>query len=336
MFGDFAKYWHRGISAPLLSTWPIYTQQYDFERVTTISQKRNFAPMAAVAFLPADAEFANGIEGTGNAVSGEPDRAETHSPTATFWDIISSELVLLCITSYLPVPALLSLCSTNKEIRTAMLNTPGVWRTVDLSDLWDLEDESQLITFLRRPYVRRDCRLLILDNLTFSHDFLDNILLREIPRIRSISLLSCPALNGDQLIKLIDYIRRPSAPRPLSLQHMSLLGAPLFPLNQPSTFAPIIVAAAGDEIQTDLHSLHCPGKDHYEVDLNQRQWYLKVQYPNHPCAMCNKPQDVCMRCHVKKSCVGCHSYFCDECEPYPDVCFVPLAILIAEIGGYLP
>ena len=234
--------------------------------------------MAAAAFLGADSEFANSIEGTGNVVSVETDHAEVHSPTATFYDIISSELVLICIASYLPVSSLLSLCSTNKEIRAAMLNTPGIWRNIDLSDLWTLEDESKLITFLRRPYVRRDCRLLILDNLTFSHEFLDNILLREMPRIRSISLHSCPGLNGDQLIKLIDYIRRPTTPRPLSLRYMSLLGAPLFPLNQPSIFAPIIVAAAGDEIETDLHSLHCPGKDHYEVDLSQRQWHLKVRF----------------------------------------------------------
>jgi hypothetical protein len=133
---------------------------------------------------------------------------------ANFTDIISSELVLICIAGYLPVPSLLSLSSTTKDIRAVMHSTPGVWRTCDFTDfLESSQDCSQknLVKFLRQHYVSRDCRVLILDGLAFDHQFLDNLLLREMPALHSISLLSCPDLNGDQLIKLIDYIRRPSA-----------------------------------------------------------------------------------------------------------------------------
>jgi hypothetical protein len=245
---------------------------------------------------------------------------------ANFTDIISSELVLICIASYLPVPSLLSLSSTTKDIRAVMHSTPGVWRTCDFTHfLESSQDCSQknLVKFLRQHYVSRDCRVLILDGLAFDHQFLDNLLLREMPALHSISLLSCPDLNGDQLIKLIDYIRRPSAPRPLTLKHMAVLGAPLFALNQASRFAPAIVAAAGDEIHTDLHGLQCLGEEHREADEREGKWHLKVQYPNHPCTLCSIQQDVCMKCHVKQSCVGCHSFYCDDCEPYPSVLPLP-------------
>ena len=229
---------------------------------------------------------------------------------ANFTDIITNELVLICVTSYLNVPSLVSLSSTNKEIRSVMHTTPNVWRTIDLSDLWSSNTDLFLLKFLRQPYVSRDCRLLILDGLNFDHSVLDQILLREMPMLRSISLLSCPNLNGDQIIKLIDYIRRPSNPQPLTLRYISLFGAPLFPL---------VVAAAGSEIITDLHSLQCFGKDHIETDIREQKWHLKIKFPNHPCTICQIPQDICMRCHTRKSCVECLSFYCEECEPYPSV-----------------
>ena len=250
----------------------------------------------------------------GDHDAGESDRA------ANFTDIVSSELILICIASYLGVPSLLALSSTTKGIRSVMHSTPGVWRTIDFRDMSSPESsEENLLKFLRQPYVSRDCRILILDGLSFDHHFLDRLLLRELPRLHSISLRYCPDLNGDQLIKLIDYIRRPSAPRPLLLKYMSLLGAPLFALNRASSFAPVIVAAARDEIQTDLHDLQCLGQDHREGDAREGKWHLKIQYPNHPCSVCSIQQDVCMKCHLKKSCVGCHSFYCDDCEPYPSV-----------------
>lgn len=248
------------------------------------------------------------------------DNSPTHYQAATFTDVLSAELILICIASYLPVSTLLSLSSTNTEIRSVMHDTPGVWRTVDLSGMYNVpQPEPVLANFLRKPYVARDCRLLILDGTEIDHQFLDQLLLREMPHLRSISLRCCPNLNGDQLIKLIEYIRRPSAPRPLSLKYVSVRGAPLFPLNHPSPHAPVIVATAADEILTDLHAMQCLGKEHIERDNDLRQWHLKESYPNHPCVGCHIRQEVCMKCHVKKSCVGCHSFYCDECEPHPIV-----------------
>src|SRR5271154_174466 len=105
---------------------------------------------------------------------------------ANFTDIISSELVLICIASYLRVPSLLALSSTSKDIREVMHSTPGVWRTCDFSDFLNSpQDCSQtnLVKFLRQHYVSRDCRVLILDGLSFDHQFLDNLLLREMPAL---------------------------------------------------------------------------------------------------------------------------------------------------------
>jgi hypothetical protein len=251
------------------------------------------------------------------AMATDPD-ASSFRP-ATFLDLISSELVLISITAYLPVDALLALAATNREIREAMFDTPGVWRTIDLSEMYYDLDTEALVRFFRKPFISRDCRQLILDGLLFDHEFLDQILTREMSQIVSISLVSCPNLNGDQLVKLIDYLRRPSAPRPLQLRHMALLGAPLFPLNQPSVLAPTIVAAAGLEIETDLHSGQCFGKDHIYMDQLEGRWHLKVKFPDHPCVECRRPQELCMKCHVKKTCVGCHAYYCEDCEPFPNV-----------------
>lgn len=254
-----------------------------------------------------------------NEASAVREDAETVFRAANFSDILSSELVLICITSYLPVATLLALSAATKEIRSVMHSTPGIWRTIDLTDQIIKGPEVSLVRFSRQQYVARDCRHLILDGVDFDHSLLDQIMLRELPSLQSISLRCCPKLNGDQLIKLIDYIRRPSAPRPLSLKRISLLGAPLFPLNSPSRHAPIIVAAAGDEISTDLHGRQCVGQDHISLDIRESQWHLKMLYQNNPCVACKAAQVVCMKCHVKKSCVGCHSYYCDECEPYPKV-----------------
>jgi hypothetical protein len=257
-------------------------------------------------------------------MSTDPDNSTSSFRPATFHDLISSELILISITAYLPVPALLALSSTNKEIREAMHDTPGVWRTIDLSDMCFVVDTAPLVRFFRNPFVSRDCRQLILDGLMFDHEFLDALLTREMPLIASISLVSCPNLDGDQLIKLIHYLRRPTAPRPLQLRHIALLGAPLFPPDQPSVLAPVVVAAAGSEIETDLHALQCFGKDHIKTDRTEGKWYLKVKFPDHPCAVCYRPQDVCTKCHIKKSCVGCHAFYCDDCEPYPSVSFTYL------------
>ena len=256
-----------------------------------------------------------------NAPNGDVEDSGTSFRAANFTDILSSELVLICITSYLPVATLLALSATTKEIRNVMHSAPGVWRTLDLTDKNIPDANVSLVQFLRQPYVRRDCRHLILDGVDFDHTLLDQILLREATSLASLSLRYCPRLNGNQLIKLIDYIRRPSAPRPLSLKYLSLLGAPMFPLNAASAYAKYIVAAAADEILTDLHNSQCMGQDHINNDLNHNQWHLRTLYPNNPCVACTTPQLVCMKCHVRKSCVGCHSYYCDECEPYPNVLF---------------
>jgi hypothetical protein len=240
---------------------------------------------------------------------------------ASFSDILSSELVLIGITAYLPVSALLSLSSTSRQVRSVMQSTPGVWRVVDLSDRPDIPNpKPSILKLLRTPYVARDCRHLILDGINFDYDLLDAILVREMRGIHTLSIQSCPGLNGDQLIKLIDYIRRTTAPRPLALRYISMLGAPLFPFNQASSYAPIIVAAAGQEILTDLHSRQCMGHDHIETDMAKRQWHLKTIYPDHPCTICHTEQEVCMNCHIKETCVGCNSFYCENCEPYPKVC----------------
>src|SRR5436190_18799194 len=110
---------------------------------------------------------------------------------ANFNDIISNELILICVASYLPVPSLLALSSSSKAIRLAMHKTPSVWRIIDLSDLRSSSLDVFLVKFLRQPYVLRDCRVIVLDGLAFDHDLLDGILLRELPLLRCISLSRC-------------------------------------------------------------------------------------------------------------------------------------------------
>ena len=247
------------------------------------------------------------------------DKTAPYFRPAHFADLISNELILIKISSYLSVQSLLAVSATSKGILSAVCSTPGVWRTIDLSKLCIGNREASMINFLRKPHVKRDCRRLVLDGSDLPHQLLHQIVLFEIPHLRSLSLLSCPWLNGGLLINLINYIRRPSAPRPLSLQYIALFGAPLFPLNEPSFYAPRIVAVAGNEIQTDLHSLQCLGKDHIDDDQRRTRWHLKAPYPNHPCVLCHTEQEVCTKCHIKKSCVGCLSFYCDNCEPHPNV-----------------
>jgi hypothetical protein len=200
-----------------------------------------------------------------------------------------------------------------------MHGTPGVWPTIDLSDQRCCDiDTTSLVTFFRQPFVWRDCRNLILDRLSCNNKFLHQVLTREMPNISSICIVSFPNINGDELIKLINYILRPSTPRPVQLQSLALLGAPLFPLDQPSVLAPILVAAADLEIITDLEQ--CLGKNHIVTDRVERKWDIKGKFP---CTVCRRAQEVWNQCHVEKSYLRCRRFYCDECELYPNVCSSP-------------
>ena len=237
----------------------------------------------------------------------------TYFRTPHFTDLVLIELILLRIVSYLRVPSLLALSSTSKAISSIMLSVVGVWSRIDLSELMIQNREESIIKFLRQPHVVRDCRQLILDGTDLPQIVIHKIVVCEVPRLESLSLHNCLGLEGDRLMELIDYIRRPSAPRPLSFQYMALLGGALFSLNEPSFYAPHVVSATGNEIQTDIHSLQCLGKSHIMADGDEAKWHL-APYSN-LCAICGGKQKVCMKCQIQNSYPRCDSFYCDNFGP---------------------
>lgn len=62
-------------------------------------------------------------------------REELEINTLSLFDVLHNSLILRTIAPYLPVYSLLQLSAANKEFRSLIRNTPGVFRHLDLTQV---------------------------------------------------------------------------------------------------------------------------------------------------------------------------------------------------------
>ncbi|EZF30018.1 hypothetical protein H109_06743 [Trichophyton interdigitale MR816] len=156
----------------------------------------------------------------------------------SFWDIISNSLILDNLAPYLSVASLFSLASTCTALRAVIMDTPYVFRYLDLTDCKGAQlswmpaihgnmsaarmmeqpaaDEQlysaplrTIFDDLNRRSVLQDVRTLILDGLPVTAELVSDILLTDRFRISLLSIRGCLYLDDHKLRQAIEYAVRP-------------------------------------------------------------------------------------------------------------------------------
>lgn len=173
-------------------------------------------------------------------VSAEPDNADL---PISLLDVLSNTLVLDHLAPYLPVASLLALASTSTTLRSYIMNTPYVFRYLNLSPcrgaqipsigpidcggvIWRngrideslSEDEFYsgplrgIFADLERRSILQDVRTLVLDGLSVPADLIAEIILSGRFNVSILSIRECQNLNERKLMQTLQYaVRRTRA-----------------------------------------------------------------------------------------------------------------------------
>lgn len=158
--------------------------------------------------------------------------------------LLSNSLVLDHLAPYLPVSALFALASTSTAFLSLVMDTPYVFRHLDLrrcrgaqihsvapidsgGQVWRNErmDESLteddfysgplrgIFSDLERKSVLQDVRTLILDGLTVPTDLVTEILTSDRFNVSILSIRECRHMNERKLVQSLQYAVRPTRPK---------------------------------------------------------------------------------------------------------------------------
>ena len=153
------------------------------------------------------------------------------SKPVTLVDLLSNTLILDRIAPYLPVPSLLFLASTSRFLRSLIIDTPYVFRHLNLtrcqgaqlfntvaSDLVT-EDEfysaplGNIFANLERKSILQDVRTLVLDGLPVPADLVSEIVLTDRFNVSILSIRECLHLNERKLMQVLQHAARPTRPK---------------------------------------------------------------------------------------------------------------------------
>lgn len=165
------------------------------------------------------------------------------SKPASLTDVLSNSLILDHMAPYLSVSGLFSLASTCRTLRSVIMETPYVFRRLDLSQCRgaqlqkssavhcrtealgnELVDESltedqfysapltKIFTKLEQKSLLQDVRTLILDGLPVPADLIANIVLTDRFNVNILSIRGCQHLNERKLMQVLQYAVRPTRP----------------------------------------------------------------------------------------------------------------------------
>ncbi|KAL6231779.1 hypothetical protein BDW75DRAFT_219343 [Aspergillus navahoensis] len=163
--------------------------------------------------------------------------------STSFEDVLGNSLILDHLVPYLTLGSLLALSATSRFVRSLILETPYVFRHLDLSrcrgaqsadqplidrggQTWRAErmDESLtedeiysgplkgIFANLERRSILRDVRTLILDGLSVPADFVSDLILSDRFNLSLLSIRECRQLNERKLIQALNYAVRPTRP----------------------------------------------------------------------------------------------------------------------------
>ncbi|KAI1172230.1 hypothetical protein F4777DRAFT_523130 [Nemania sp. FL0916] len=221
-------------------------------------------------------------------------------------DLLSNTLVLYQTIPYLPVAAILNVAATSQSFRHLLHSTPGVFRHLDLTRLtsaqFDIDaidhggevwrnvqvDENLteddfysgplrgIFSCLRRRNIIQHVNTLVLDGLSVTSEFVNDILVDPSSRVRILSIREVKNLNERKLMQALRYACRPTRaddmPRLQALYYFGKKDTAPFPAASSSTeVAPARVSRGADisadwnqKSQTALkESIEAEGEDWY-------------------------------------------------------------------------
>ncbi|KAI0204437.1 hypothetical protein F4808DRAFT_342453 [Astrocystis sublimbata] len=164
----------------------------------------------------------------------------TSDLTPDLLDLLSNSLVLYQTIPYLPIAAILNVAAASRSFRHLLHSTPGVFRHLDLTristaqfeidgidrggEVWRnvqvdenlTEDDFYsgplrgIFTSLRRRDILQHVTTLVLDGLSVTSEFLNDILVDPASRVRILSIREVKNLNERKLMQALRYACRPS------------------------------------------------------------------------------------------------------------------------------
>ncbi|KAI1824258.1 hypothetical protein F4861DRAFT_531031 [Xylaria intraflava] len=150
--------------------------------------------------------------------------------------LLSNTLVLYQTIPYLPFPAIVNLAATSHSFHALLHGTPGVFRHLDLTQTKlrttqqsndarpntrndeVTEDEvyssplRHIFSSLRRYNILGDVNTLVLDGLSVTAEFINDILVDPSLRIHILSIRDVKNLNERKLMQALRYACRPTRP----------------------------------------------------------------------------------------------------------------------------
>ncbi|RAK84274.1 hypothetical protein BO79DRAFT_203057 [Aspergillus costaricaensis CBS 115574] len=163
---------------------------------------------------------------------------------ASLADVLSNSLILDHMAPYLSTSSLLALASTSRQVRSSIVDTPYIFRHLDLTQcrgakpaststtdsaeqVWSgeqgedsvVEDEVHsaplrgIFASLQRQSILQDVRTLVLDGLSVPADLLAEIVLTDRFNVNILSIRECRHLNERKLMQVLTHAVRPSRPK---------------------------------------------------------------------------------------------------------------------------
>jgi hypothetical protein len=226
--------------------------------------------------------------------------------TLNLLDLLSNTLVLHQTIPYLPLSAVFHLAATSRSFRDLLQYTPGVFRHLDLTqiktarldidaidhggEVWRnvqvdenlTEDDFYsgplrgIFSSLRRRNILQDVNTLVLDGLSVTVEFINDILVDPSSRVRVLSIREVKNLNERKLMQVLRYAcrltRSDDMPRLKALYYFGKRDAVPLPATPPPTQAAPARASRGVNISVDWnHKSQHALKESIEGD--GEDWY---------------------------------------------------------------
>ncbi|KOS19965.1 hypothetical protein ESCO_005646 [Escovopsis weberi] len=177
----------------------------------------------------------------------------------SLYDLLHNSLILRHVAPYLPIASLLHLAAASRYFRHLILQTPGVFRHLDLSRVQSLQPEYRRIrpddsiteddfysgplragfSHLRRLNVLQNVQTLILDGLCVTSELCHEIINSPSFNVRILSIRGVKSLNEGKLMQTLQYACRPTRPAGSPrLEALYVFGAK----DQAGVLAPVDVA----------------------------------------------------------------------------------------------
>jgi hypothetical protein len=178
------------------------------------------------------------------SISPQEAKSELPAKRPCLVEVLSNNLILDHMAPLLPISSLMSLAATSRTMRSIVMETPYVFRHLDLStcrgallpkiapidaggEVWRSEriDESLseddfyagplrgIFSQLERRSILGSVRTLVLDGLSVPADLVADIILTDRFNVNILSIRECLHMNERKLMQVLQYAVRPERPK---------------------------------------------------------------------------------------------------------------------------